>query len=91
MNPLNLFRITWKNDVKTGLFGAPNYLEIPSEITGVKARIIGLVGKYFPTGAHKVGAAYGCLAPRLVSGTFDPDIHKAVLAFHRKLLPWWCL
>lgn len=78
VNPLNLFRITWKNDVKTGLFGAPNYLEIPSEITGVKARIIGLVGKYFPTGAHKVGAAYGCLAPRLVSGTFDPDIHKAV-------------
>jgi cysteine synthase len=78
VNPLNLFRITWKNDIKTGLFGAPNYLEIPSEITGVKARVIGLVGKYFPTGAHKVGAAYGCLAPRLVSGTFDPEIHKAV-------------
>ncbi len=78
INPLNLFRITWKNDISTGLFGAPNYFEIPSEITGVKARIIGLVGKYFPTGAHKVGAAYGCLAPRLVSGTFDPEIHKAV-------------
>jgi len=78
INPLNLFRITWKNDIATGLFGAPNYFEIPSEITGVKARIIGLVGKYFPTGAHKVGAAYGCLAPRLVSGTFDPEIHKAV-------------
>jgi cysteine synthase len=78
VNPLNLFRITWKNNISTGLFGAPNYFEIPSELSGVKARIIGLVGKYFPTGAHKVGAAYGCLAPRLVSGTFDPDIHKAV-------------
>jgi cysteine synthase len=78
VNPLNLFRISWKNDIKTGLFGAPNFLEIPSEISGVKARIIGLAGKYFPTGAHKVGAAYGCLAPRLVSGTFDPEIHKAV-------------
>ncbi|HPS38563.1 MAG TPA: pyridoxal-phosphate dependent enzyme [Candidatus Cloacimonadota bacterium] len=78
INPLNLFRITWKNDVKTGLFGGVNYLEIPTELTGVKARIIGLVGKYFPTGAHKVGAAYGCLAPRLVSGEFDPDHHKAV-------------
>lgn len=78
INPLNLFRITWKNDIKTGLYGAPNFLEIPSEISGVKARIIGLVGKYFPTGAHKVGAAYGCLAPRLVTGTFDPEIHKAV-------------
>ncbi len=78
INPLNLFRITWKNDIETGLFGKPNYIEIPPEISGVKARIIGLVGKYFPTGAHKVGAAYGCLAPRLVSGEFDPEIHKAV-------------
>lgn len=78
VNPLNLFRITWKNDVKTGLYGRPNYVEIPQAITGVKARIIGLVGKYFPTGAHKVGAAFGCLVPRLVSGEFDPDKHKAV-------------
>jgi cysteine synthase len=78
VDPANLFRITWKNDPKTGLFGGPNYLEIPSSITGVKARIIGLVGKYFPTGAHKVGAAFACLVPRLVSGEFDPDYHKAV-------------
>ena len=78
INPLNLFRITWKNDVKTGLYGGVNYVEIPHSITGVKARIIGLVGKYFPTGAHKVGAAFGCLVPRLVSGEFDPARHKAV-------------
>jgi len=78
VNPLNLFRITWKNDIKTGLYGGVNYLEIPKEITGVKARIIGLVGKYFPTGAHKVGAAFGCLVPRLVSGEFNPEKHKAV-------------
>lgn len=78
VNPLNLYRITWKNDVKTGLFGGVNYLEIPSSITGVKARIIGLIGKNFPTGAHKVGAAFGCLVPRLVSGEFDPGKHKAV-------------
>ena len=78
VNPVNLFRITWKNDVHSGLYGGVNCLEIPPEITGVKARIIGLVGKYFPTGAHKVGAAFGCLVPRLVSGEFDPEIHKAV-------------
>lgn len=78
VNPLNLYRITWKNDIKTGQYGKVNYFEIPSEITGVKARIIGLVGKYFPTGAHKVGAAFGCLVPRLVSGEFDPLKHKAV-------------
>jgi cysteine synthase len=80
LHPANLFRITWKNQpvVKGGLFGGVNYLEIPSEITGVKTRIILLVGKYFPTGAHKVGAAYGCLAPRIITGEFDPTYHKAV-------------
>jgi len=78
VNPLNLFRISWKNDIKTGLYGGVNYLEIPKEITGVKAKIIGLIGKYFPTGAHKVGAAFGCLVPRLVSGEFNPEKHKAV-------------
>ena len=77
VNPANLFRITWKNDVKTGLYGGVNHVEIPRAITGVKARVIGLVGKYFPTGAHKVGAAFGCLVPRLVSGEFDPEKHKA--------------
>jgi cysteine synthase len=78
VNPLNLFRITWKNDITTGSFGGVNYLEIPPQVTGVMARIIGLIGKYFPTGAHKVGAAFGCLVPRLVSGEFDPSRHKAV-------------
>lgn len=78
VNPINLFRITWKNDMKTGLFGDVDFLEIPKEITGIRARVIGLVGKYFPTGAHKVGAAFGCLVPRLVSGEFDPTVHKAV-------------
>src|ERR1035437_6803897 len=78
VNPLNLFRITWKNDLRTGLYGGVNCLEIPPAITGVKARIIGLVGSYFPTGAHKVGAAFGCVVPRLVSGEFDPEVHKAV-------------
>ena len=80
VNPLNLFRITWKNEPKPkgGGFGEGNWLEFPSEITGVRARIVGLVGKWFPTGAHKVGAAYGCLVPRLVSGNFDPTTQKAV-------------
>lgn len=80
IHPRNLFRITWKNEPKEfgGKFGGVNYFELPSSLTGVKARIIVLVGKWFPTGAHKVGAAYGCLVPRLVTGQFDPTIHKAV-------------
>ena len=78
IDPLNLFRITWKNDPQTGLFNEGNWIEFPSELTGVDARIIGLVGKWFPTGAHKVGAAFGCLVPRLVTGQFDPTTQKAV-------------
>jgi len=78
VDPLNLFRINWHNDFDTGLFGGVNFLELPGELTGVRARIVGLVGKYFPTGAHKVGAAFGCLAPRLVTGEFDPEKQKAV-------------
>jgi cysteine synthase len=80
VDPLNLFRITWKNEPipSGGGYGEGNWLEFPSEVTGVEARIVGLVGKWFPTGAHKVGAAYGCLVPRLVSGQFDPTRQKAV-------------
>ncbi len=80
VNPLNLFRITWKNETKEkgGQFDGVNFMEIPPEITGVKARIYGLVGKWFPTGAHKVGASFGCLVPRLVTGQFDPTKYKAV-------------
>jgi cysteine synthase len=37
-----------------------------------------MVGKWFPTGCHKVGASFGCLAPRLVTGQFDVTKHKAV-------------
>jgi cysteine synthase len=80
VDPVNLFRITWKNEAKEsgGLFGAPNYIELPSKLTGVAAKIICLVGKYFPTGCHKVGASFGCLAPRLVTGQFDATTQKAV-------------
>jgi cysteine synthase len=76
----NLFRVTWHNEPKEkgGAFGGVNYLEIPSSITGTKARIVGLVGKWFPTGAHKVGAALSCLLPELVTGRFDPTTKKAV-------------
>ena len=78
--PRNLFRITWKNEPKEsgGLYGGVNFIELPKSLTGVDARVIALVGKWFPTGAHKVGAAYGCLVPRLVTGQFDPIHQKAV-------------
>ena len=81
VDPVNLFRVTWKNEAKEtgGLFQeTPNYVEFPSALTGVKARIVAMVGKWFPTGCHKVGASFGCLVPRLVTGQFDATYHKAV-------------
>jgi len=79
--PQNLFRITWKNEPvpEGGLFRPiANYIELPPELTGVEARIIAVVGKWFPTGSHKVGASFGCLVPPLVTGQFDPTMDKAV-------------
>ncbi len=80
LDPLNLYRINWHNEPieSGGGFGPVNTIELPPELTGVDARIIMLVGKWFPTGAHKVGAAFGCLVPRLVTGQFDPATQKAV-------------
>jgi cysteine synthase A len=80
VNSYNLYRITWKNEPVDfgGGFGDVNSMEIPPEISGVDARIIALVGKWFPTGSHKVGATFGCLVPRLVTGQFDPTCQKAV-------------
>ncbi len=80
LNPLNLFRINWHNEATAhgGGFGGVNFVEIPPALSGVRARILVLLGKWFPTGAHKVGAAFGCLVPRLVTGQFDPTTQKAV-------------
>ncbi len=80
LNSLNLFRITWKNEPVEfgGGFGNVNYLELPKELTGVDARIFILIGKYFPTGAHKVGATFGPLVEKLVTGNFDPTTQKAL-------------
>lgn len=80
LNPLNLFRITWKNEpVKSGSgFGEVNHLILPKSLTGVDAKIIVLIGKYFPTGAHKVGATFGPLVEKLITGRFDPTTQKAL-------------
>jgi len=80
VHPANLYRITWKNEPvdSGGRFGAVNHIVLPPTLTGCRADIIMLVGRWFPTGAHKVGATYGCLVPRLITGQFDPRRTKAV-------------
>lgn len=77
---LNLFRVHWYNDVsRTGRADVPVHLELPKSLTGVDARIVVAVGALFPMiNAHKVLAAYSCLVPRIVSGRFDPERHRAV-------------
>jgi cysteine synthase len=79
-DPLNLFRVHWLNDVsRTGVVGVPEHLVLPRELTGVDATIVVALGDRFPLiRAHKVLAAYACLAPRLVKGEFDPTRHRAV-------------
>jgi cysteine synthase len=75
-HPLNLFRVNWFNQSSGGV---PSHLVLDRSITGVAAPIVVVLGRHFPMiHAHKVLAAYGCLAPRIVTGQFDPTLHKAV-------------
>jgi cysteine synthase len=79
-DPLNLFRVHWYNAAdRRGLAEVPGHLELPPELTGVEARIVVALGDRFPLiAAHKVLAAYGCLAPQLITGRFDPTRDRAV-------------
>ena len=79
--PANLWRVHWFNDASRTR-RASRALRIwccPTELTGVDAPIVVLIGRRFPMiGAHKVLAAYACLVPRLVTGRFDPARDRAV-------------
>jgi cysteine synthase len=79
-HPLNLFRVHWFNDQRrTGSVTVPQHLILPPALTGVEAPIVVALGDRFPMiGAHKVLAAYGCLAPRVITGQFDPTGHRAI-------------
>jgi len=79
-SPLNLFRVHWYNDAgRTSQVTVPGHVVLPSELTGVDARIVVAFGDRFPMiRAHKVLAAYGCLVPRVVTGQFDPTANRAV-------------
>ncbi|HUK45172.1 MAG TPA: hypothetical protein VLV28_07750 [Gaiellaceae bacterium] len=79
-HPLNLFRVHWFNGAdRRSLVEVPQHLVLPPSLTGVEAIVVVVLGDRFPMiGAHKVLAAYGCLAPRLVTGRFDPTRHRAV-------------
>ena len=79
-HPLNLFRIHWFNDHRrTGLVPVPQHIVLPPSLTGVESPIVVALGDRFPLiRAHKVLAAYGCLAPRVITGRFDPTRQRAI-------------
>lgn len=73
LDPINLFNITWR-DGNNQIY----YYVLPKELTGVDANIVVLYGKQFPTGAHKVGAAYSVLIEKELFGEVDPRTHTLV-------------
>src|SRR5919112_1113704 len=79
-HPLNLFRVHWYNAAdRHGTVGVPEHVVLRSSLTGVDARIVVALGDRFPMiHAHKVLAAYACLAARVVTGAFDPTEHRAI-------------
>jgi cysteine synthase A len=77
--PLNLWRVHWHNTTAGGFAEVPEHLVLPPVLTGVEAPVVILLGNRFPMiGSHKVLAAYGCLAPRVITGQFDPTSQRAV-------------
>ena len=71
LDPINLFNIGWKN----GGNGEVRKIVLPKALTGVEANIVVLLGKYFPSGSHKVGPAYSTLMEGCVDGTILPGKH----------------
>jgi cysteine synthase len=81
-HPLNLFRVHWHNRLdrsNPAWLNVPEHVVLPPSLTGVPSPIIVVFGEPFPMiTAHKVLAAYACLAPRVITGQFDPTRHRAI-------------
>lgn len=67
LDPIHLFNISWR---RTGVI--PHYV-LPPAMTGVKANIIVMSARHFPTGSHKVGPGYSVLREKLLSGEITQD------------------
>jgi cysteine synthase A len=73
LDPINLFNITWRD-----ANGNAYHVVLPREFTGIDADIVVLYGKEFPSGSHKVGAAYSVLLEMELFGEVDPAKHTLV-------------
>ncbi|MDA0192840.1 MAG: pyridoxal-phosphate dependent enzyme [Actinobacteria bacterium] len=75
----NLFRVHWFNDMAGNRVSVPDHVVLPKSLTGVDSPIVVMFGDRFPMiTAHKVLAAYSCLAPRVITGQFNPTTQRAV-------------
>src|SRR5258706_16188547 len=73
LDPVNLFNITWRDPN-----GEAYHVVLPRELTGIDADIVVLYGKEFPSGSHKVGAAYSVVLEKELFGEVDPAKHTLV-------------
>ena len=79
-DPANLWRVHWFNGAdRKSRVDVPVHVVLPPSLTGVAATIVVMLGNKFPMiRAHKVQAAYAVLAPRIVTGQFDPTSQRAI-------------
>jgi cysteine synthase len=78
-DPRNLWRVHWYNNLAGDRAPVPEHVVLPPSLTGIPSPVVVVFGDRFPMiSAHKVLAAYACLAPRVVTGQFDPTRHRAV-------------
>ena len=73
LDPINLFNITWR-----GADNQVRHVVLPKELTGVRANIVVMVGRHFPTGSHKVGPAYTTLMEGELAGEISPGVHTII-------------
>lgn len=71
--PINLFNVTWRNE-RNEVY----HVVLPKALTGLDANIVVLYGADFPSGSHKVGAAYSVLTEKTLFNEVDTDRHTLV-------------
>ena len=73
LDPANLFHITWRTPE-----GRIRYEVLPKELTGIKANVLVMVGRGFPSGSHKVGPAYATLMEGELAGEIQPGVNTII-------------
>jgi cysteine synthase A len=72
-DPANLFNITWRgpdHGIRCAI--------LPRGLTGVQANILVLMGRFFPSGSHKVGPAYATLMEGELAGEIGPGVSTII-------------